>query len=66
MRGPARAATERMDYDASIHSSGLSIAAIGSLAIEQLWLPLIALVLVATAAIVIRLAFRRHKRATDV
>ena len=55
-----------MDYDASIHSSGLSIAAIGSLAIEQLWLPLIAVALVATAAIVIRLAFRRRKRATDV
>ena len=55
-----------MDYDAGIHSSGLSIAAIGALAVEQLWLPLIALAVVVTAAVVIRLAFRRHKRATDV
>jgi len=55
-----------MDYDNSIHSGGLTVAAIGTLAFEQLWLPLLALAVVVTAAVVIRFTFRRRKRATDV
>lgn len=55
-----------MDYDSSIHSSGLSIAAVGSLALEQLWLPLIAVAIVLGAAVAIRFIFRRRKQATDV
>jgi len=55
-----------MDYDNSIHSSGLGIVAIGSLALEQLWLPLIAVAIVVGAAVAIRVAFRRRKQATDV
>jgi ABC-type uncharacterized transport system YnjBCD permease subunit len=55
-----------VDYDSSIHSSGFSMAVIGAVALGQLWLPLIALALVVSAAIVIRVGFRRKKRATDV
>ena len=55
-----------MDYDSSVHSSGFSLAAIGALAVGQLWLPLIALVAVVVAAVVIRIGFRRRKQATDV
>jgi len=54
-----------MDYDSSIHSSGLGIVAIGSLALVQLWLPLLAVALVVSAAVAIRFVFRRRKQATD-
>jgi CHASE2 domain-containing sensor protein len=55
-----------MDYDSGIHSSGLGFAAIGLFAWQQLWLPLIAVALIAVAAVVVRICFRRGKRATDV
>jgi ABC-type uncharacterized transport system YnjBCD permease subunit len=55
-----------VDYDSALHSSGFSIAAIGVLAWQQLWLPFIALAAIAIAAGLIRYRFRRGKKATDV
>jgi ABC-type uncharacterized transport system YnjBCD permease subunit len=55
-----------MDYDSALHSSGFSVAAIGVLAWQQLWLPFIAVAIIAVAAGLIRYGFRRGKKATDV
>jgi hypothetical protein len=55
-----------MDYNSSIHESGFNIAAIGVLAWQQLWLPLIGLAAIVVAAVIIRYTFRRGKHATDV
>jgi Flp pilus assembly protein TadB len=55
-----------VDYDSAIHTSGFSLAAIGVLAWQQLWLPFIAVVAIAVAAVLIRYRFRRGKKATDV
>jgi hypothetical protein len=44
----------------------LGIAAIAVVAVDQLWLPLIALGIVVVAALVCRFGFRRHKQPTDV
>jgi CHASE2 domain-containing sensor protein len=55
-----------MDYDSGIHSSGLGFAALGLLAWQQLWLPIVALSAVLVAAVVIRVVFRARKAPTDV
>jgi len=55
-----------MDYESSIQSAGVSGAAVATLVWQQMWMPLIALVLIVVAAIAIRFFFRRHKKATDV
>jgi hypothetical protein len=54
-----------VDYDSGIHSTGLGVAAVGALALEQMWLPLIAVSVVIAAAVAIRVCFRRRKNATD-
>jgi ABC-type bacteriocin/lantibiotic exporter with double-glycine peptidase domain len=55
-----------LDYETDIHGGGLSLATIGVLAWQQLWLPLVALAAVVVLAVAIRLLFRRGRGATDV
>jgi ABC-type bacteriocin/lantibiotic exporter with double-glycine peptidase domain len=55
-----------LDYETEIHGGGLSLATIGVMAWQQLWLPLVALAAVVVLAIAIRVLFRRGRQATDV
>ena len=54
-----------MDYQKTLPTTGLGALVAGGVLTNQLWLPVVALGVVAVTAIVIRLVFRRRKRATD-
>jgi hypothetical protein len=54
-----------MDYDNSIHSGGFSLAVIGAMAWQQMWIPILCVSLIVIAAVAIRFGFRRGKKATD-
>jgi hypothetical protein len=54
-----------MDYEKTLPATGLGALTIGGVVTDQLWLPLVALVIVLLAATVLRLAFRRKKSPFD-